>query len=375
MDINYVMPMLPFALFCIIYYKSSTEYNIVEIIVMGICIFLASCSQEQWSITMVVFAVMLIIQSKINKVFGKLQILFFILSGMGACIVLLSPGIWERARNSGTDNSFIEQSFINITQLIRLFFGMESRLFQLVLFASLAIIAIWLFRHENSKQWKYFDGCCLLLFIVASVFYITNGFYKFTFSMILPTKSTGFVVLNSIGGLLVVLIITIEVVRYYIKTNNEVFLNIFCVSLVSIACLTFVNELPSRLMILPTFAQFVLIANAITEIRVLFLNRIQSKCVMIMVCVVISVLSVKNGKQIYDGYHENYATHIYNDYVLCKSSQQIKDGQKIDYIYLDKIPNMTYSCVMMYTPGCEFMKPWITAYYDLPNDVNIIYSE
>jgi hypothetical protein len=74
------------------------------------------------------------------------------------------------------------------------------------------------------------------------------------------------------------------------------------------------------------------------------------------------------------GYSQNAATNKLNHKILMDSSLKIKKGDDVNEILLTKLPNDKYTDAQPYMPGCEYILHWMREYYDIPQNVKILYT-
>lgn len=371
----YVTPVAPFLLFCLLYFrKTDGQYRLWEKGLMMILLFCAAFSQEQWGLTMVLLALVLIACAKADNSLKFMHFGLLAAAVAGAGILFLSPGLWGRASRTEVSDSLLQQIGINIKKAVGQFFGMDSRLILIALFLALLFICGYLWKKDTVKWARIMDAISMVVYGGLILIYATrNPVWVTALSMWDPPM--GYLLI--VGGTCVFTIILtlVQVTRYYLVQQNRVCLILFYTAFASIACLGGVSDQPIRLLIPPTLVLFVLITQGICESKNLFFNRRygQVLCALVVFCVVVT--GAKNGLQIYNGYAENKPIHEYNDAVFQQAGQDIAQGKTIERISLKKLPKPIYACDMVYNPGFEFMKFWMCSYYEIPYEVKFVYSD
>lgn len=363
---NYVLPLLPFLLFCLLYFQKYIQQKSIAIqLFLTLLIFTAAFSQEQIGVAVVGFTLMIGIWEYVKKNFNRWNIGYILAAMIGSSIVLMSPGIQQRgAQKAMTELPFIQQIACNIKALITLFFNPSNRLFLIALFISCTLISLFMQKQEISKVWKALDCTFAAVCLGLVGVYMHTNLISNAFQQPVATIIIGF-------GILIVGII-IQVSRFYASRKEYGHLIIFYTAIIAIACLVVVSELPMRLMIFPTFLLFVLVVDGFEIIRFMGVNRRVS---LISICIVMCLVAWKNGHNIYLGYSLNKSIHTSNDHMLRDASQKIKDGERISEIRLQKVSDILYCCDMPYISGFEIMVPWIRNYYDLPSEVELRYLD
>lgn len=86
-------------------------------------------------------------------------------------------------------------------------------------------------------------------------------------------------------------------------------------------------------------------------------------------------MSIYNIFTVTKGYHRNNSANKENDKILLETSNKIKNDEDISMIELNKLPNLNYSSDQPYMGNRDYILMWIREYYDLPEDIEIIYKE
>lgn len=371
----YVASVVPFLLFCLLYFrKTASQHKLWEIILMTILLFCAAFSQEQWGLTMVLLTLMLIACAKTDNSLRGMHFGFLAAAIMGEGILFFSPGLWGRAARTEASESLIEQIGINTQKAIVQFFSMDFRLILIALFLALIFICGYLWKKDTAKWAKTVDAISIALYGGLSLIYATKNPVWVTALSMLDSHMLYLLVAGGICAFTIILTL-LQVTRYYLAQQNRMCLIQFYTAFLAIACLGGVTDQPVRLFLPPLLVLFVLITQGICESSDLFANKRYGRVLSALVVFCIVVAGVKNGLQIYNGYADNKPIHEYNDAVFQQASRDIAEGKTVERIYLKKLPDIIYSCDMVYTPGFEFMKFWMCNYYEIPYEVEFTYSD
>ena len=79
-------------------------------------------------------------------------------------------------------------------------------------------------------------------------------------------------------------------------------------------------------------------------------------------------------RTIYGGYSANWLVHQYNDAVIRQAVDRIHGGEKVTEVHLYQLLDNLCSNEMPYNPNFSFMIYWMDQYYDLPEDVELVYD-
>lgn len=370
---HYVTPLIPFLGFQLMYfYSKNSSCSFSGILRMSALIFASAFSQEQWAVTSVFFATVLVIRKILKKTSCKQELVYLGSAVVGASIVLFSPGIIARGESAISDQKIWMQILENIFQLLCVFFGIEERLFILVLLMALLCICIYLFREiDQTGAKKIIDCFCMAIYVGALAVYFAKDVWV---REIWATDYLEKKCLITVVTLSFIVLTIIQVTRFYIVKKSDGKLMVFYSAVMSIACLAVVSELPIRIILLPTFALFILIVDGLTLPLHLEQKKL-AKVVTAFICITIGIVGAENGFRIYTGYALNKEVHVYNDRIFKETSAKIAQGEEVSQIYLKKVPDILYGCEMVYYDGFEYMKKWMDNYYIIPDEVQFVFLD
>ncbi len=377
-SVLYVLPLLPMLAFVYLYNKSKTLnfknvfVKIIFYIFCAILIFLATLSQEQNAIAMLGYIVAMGIYNTIkNKKVSKLDILMFFISFISFVVLMIAPGNAIRKEHP-TSSEFYSQSLIT-----RIFCGIENviignfseytRMFSVIFFFTIAYIAYINFKEKNGNSVLDKISLISILIILISTLFIADGYFQYLYNLY-GNDSYHYVIL--IIYIVQLFLIFYSSVVYLIKDKQFILLNLLIAALLSQACMIVAPYYPLRSAI---------IFQVICYIYVLYnfgkkYKSIADKKFLNMVITCIVILSFVNFMRISIGYYRNASINLKNDESLKKVSQELKHGNVIKDIKLDKVKNILYSGDQPYTIETEYIKYYIREYYDLPEDFIINYN-
>lgn len=364
----YIPPLIPLLLFCLLYFENDKKVRSSALhVLMAFFIFCAAFSQEQIGVATICFTILLTVLAIYEKTVTWWNCAYIGTAVVGAMIVLMSPAIQARgARRSAGDLPFLQQMVCNIKTLVGNFFSPSNRLILIALFVAFTLICLQLFITEKKKNWKIVDVTLGVVGISATVnYYFDNAIIN------IISKGHRWMVAAIFG--IALIMIMIEISRYYVKNGNYCNLILFYTAILSIACLSFVSELPIRLLIFPMFLLFLVIVDGLQIVK-----RLRGRfgtCLLLLICTVTGIASWENAYYIYEGYKENKTVHVYNDTSLRNASQRIMQGESITEINLKKVPDILYGSEMVYYPGFENIISWMENYYDIPDGIKLNYLD
>lgn len=363
---HYVMPVLPLTLLIYFYFfTQERKYTLVQQIAFVIITFFAAFSQEQLAVTTVAVTIMLFAYEVTQKHVQKINYILMASSVTGMMIVLMSTGLHERGGKY--ELAFLPQIFSSVAQLVGIFFSADSWLLQAALFTAMFGINSTLVKLEHTEKMKLFDGLCAGLSLACALLYMLG--YD-AIGMKVGIKG----VYTTILGLIIVILIMMQVSRYYLKKLAIPQLVLFYAAVLSIACLSVVPELPIRLLIPAWYLLFPVMLGGILEIPNVLPHerRVAQQFAAYGLCILIACISIPNALAIYDGYKINAEALKHNDKILTNVSADACEEATPYYITLMKIPDTLCRVQVVYDKGFEFMKPWMDRYYSLPD--NVIYD-
>ena len=338
-SIYYLWAFLPFLL--AIYLEKRDEK---QKILIGMCCFAASFSQEQMAIFCVSFFIgKALFDKKVNGTFNWYHKISVSLSIIGAAIEILAPGNFVRAATAQTEqtNSFLVQFWGNISDLADKICGHDN-----IIFMSVLTLAVFCVLSEIIRQKWLITGACLagILFLRFS---LLNESIKNVYDIIF------------IPWFIISICLILCVRKKY---------SLVCLMISAFASqipMLIVNYRPER-----TQLMFELAIRFICVYIVMHTFVQKSICSYIS-CATLLCISVVNLAVIFSGYKENDEINQVNRGELYKNSEAIRQGEDVHNIILYKLKNDLYANAMPYISPHGFMIYWVKEYYDIPQEVNI----
>lgn len=364
-SVLYVFPLLPLLMF-IYYYDCNKKGNIYNIFVC-ILIFFATFSQEQIAVAALSYVIIYSLNDLIrNKKINKKNILIVIISLIGFAILMLSPGSKVRM-NHPSSADFYQLSMTgkiikNYPELIINIFSHYSKIFVMLLLFSILYLSIKNYKNKkNVVNTVSLLSNCVITFLTM----LSNGTY---FEIIYNLFSSNLlklfvVIIFSIQLLLMIYSILI----YYIKINNFMYVSLVIMALLSQAAMIMAPYYPLRSVIVFEILLDIIIIDCICD----FIKEKSYKNVIVFSLMFISLLNLFT---ITSGYYRNDYVNKKNNEILINSSIKIKSGEKINKIKLKKLPDLTYSGEQPYIGDNDYINQWIIEYYDLPENIKIMYE-
>ncbi len=377
-SVLYVFPIL-FLLLFIYFYDKYTKIEIKKkinkilyIIMCGIFIFLASFSQEQIAIAMLSYIIIHLIYNIIkNKKFNKIDLLMTIISLIGFLILMMAPGNELRKLHPTSidfyNSPFISRTINSIESIICNNFGIYNKIFSFIFFAS-AIYCSFI----TIKQTKKLKILSSISLISTSLIFFVNcikqeGYFNYLYAVIKNETYKNLAIFFSIIQLALLLY---SITVYLWNKKEYLILNLFYCGIISQAAMIVAPYFPLRSTIIFEVISFVLIINIISSIY----QKIKIKRQILYIIIPILIVTSFNVIKITRGYMQNININNENDLILRQTSTEIKEGNEINEIYLKQLPNILYSGDQPYTEGNAYIEEWIKQYYDLPENINLIYK-
>lgn len=322
----------------------------------GLLWFMASFSSEQCAVAAVVFCAGLLIYHWICNGWSNkyLSVLLWCISG--AVIMLAAPGNYARL-NTLESMDIGERIRYNVPFLLEYTFVPGSRIFFILV---LVCILIAVYGILKSQAGNTFVRCllgmyeCLLLVSVSVLVVYQRSVSEYSGMRIRIIA-------------MVVVIMGLALMGWYLLLRGMVYQFVCLVA--AVACygaMAVSPTLPGRV-ILPLMWLLLPVMGTI----LMDLLKDLRGC---MAYVPILILLAGNVIEIYNGYHENSPVHAHNFAVLKETSEKVKQGEEIESVVLNKLPNEVYTAPMTYMSGGGWLETTMYIYFDIPDTVTIIWE-
>ena len=380
-SILYVFPIAPLLGFIYLYNDKKNKVfkskftSILFYIFNGVFIFLATFSQEQIAIAALSYIMILTIYNSIkNKKLSKADILMCVISLISFFILMLAPGNKIRQLHP-TSASFYELPILKriaqgFENLILGEFISYTRVFAVLFIFSVVYVTIVNIKNKNSKKIiRILDMISVFstLFVFVVTLFKNNGYFEYMFYLInsgIYRKIIVFIFIIQLGLMIYSVII-------YLYTNNKLKLaNIIISAVCSQGCMIVAPYFALRSAIIFQVLCFIFILYIMNEIYISLKSKNIFRYTIISLVVLLSINFIK----ITVGYYKNININKYNDIKLTEVSTKIKNGEKINSVLLKKLPDILYSGEQPYIDGCDYIKPYIREYYNLPENFEINYE-
>ena len=367
----YVIPLVFFFSFIYFYQKikENNDQNNFQIFVLTIIIFLATFSQEQIAVAMLIYILINTVVNAIkNKKISKVDMIFCLSSFLAFSFLMLSPGTQARIGHEANQLfyslSFIEKITKNVPEIVLGIFGADSRYFTTLFMIVSVYCSFNNIKQKNGN--KKISSIILITNLTILMVQILNKLSYFGYlNMILANHKF----MLSISFILSVISLGYPYIEYFIrkKSWNNIYLIISAIA--SQGAMIVAPYFPSRSAIIFNFIVFVLIINIL--IHFLKETKFSLNYILIPFLIITSI----NALTIMKGYYKNADTNRNNDILLKETSKKIKDGKNIEEVTLTKLPDIVYASDQPYLEGWEYIYVWIKEYYDLPESLIINYQE
>lgn len=374
-SVLYIFPLLPLLMF-VYYYDSNKKNSIIFNIFIALLLFFASFSQEQIGISALAYIIILSgFDFYHTKKINKKNICMIVISLIGFLILMLAPGN-EIRMQSPTSVTFYELSLfekirMNYPNLILNIFSIYSKLFVTTLFLSLTYISYINLNFKKTKN-KIINIINILsfvsTFIILFVTISSNGNYFATLYDLFN---------NNIIKLFILIIFTIQIalILYSITiylSNRKLFNLLFLcyVAVISQAVMIVAPYYPLRSVLIFEIIYFILIIYAIAD----FVKNNKNMVFNYSLVFVFIIITGLNLFIITRGYYRNDYINNINNTILMESSEKISNGDNMETIKLFKLKDGLFSGDQPYYEGNEYIMTWIKKYYNIPENVELIYQ-
>lgn len=364
-SVLYVFPLFPLLMF--IYHYDSNNKKILHNILMGLLIFLASFSQEQIAVAVVAYiGIITIYEYFKTKKINKINIIMILVALIGFAILMLSPGTKIRMDHPSNGDFYTLSLFGKIARnypnLIINIFSHYSKMFVMLLLGSITYLSYKNLKNKSTilNKISLLSTITVLLLTVVSAGTYFEVMYELFGSNILKIATIGLFTIQ-------LLFMLYSLIIYFVKNKKYLFIWIIIIAILSQAAMIIAPYYPLRSIIIFQILFYIIIIYCICD----FLDKKKFKSVVIISLVIVSLFNLFT---IIRGYYRNNYVNKQNDKILIDASKDIKNGMDIEIITLKRLPDLTYSGDQPYTENNEYILPWILEYYDLPENVEIIYE-
>ncbi len=340
----------------------------------GCLAFLAGFSQEQWMVGTIAlifgvwgykyYVAKLEGSDRLSPLRrGDLAVLAAAIGG--ALPILTSPAARRRMEQNSAfaERSFVQKILYNIDAITRLFFAPSNQKYIYIFLFLLIIMTIVMIKRGYGKKIVH------VLFLGASA---AAGIYVFVQVRVFYHGQSSQYASWVVWMLFVyILWMSAQIMYYLFSTGNELQSLIYGAAFFSMACLTVVPELPDRVLLPFMLLSFSLAGCIFCDA---FMRKGRFWVVGVAVLLGTGAVGGASMRTIYGGYSANWLVHQYNDAVIRQAVDRIHGGEKVTEVHLYQLLDNLCSNEMPYNPNFSFMIYWMDQYYDLPEDVELVYD-
>ena len=364
-SVLYIWPLLPLAA-SLYLHKVSTQKEArgesigksYVILQLFLCFF-AVFSQEQMGVFLILYYAFdfILCLWREHTVRKKLDIVPLMICIVVYCFMFFAPGNFARLNTTDFSQlSFLQKIEMNLTPMFLTFFADGLRKTNYVLMLVFLFAAVKLGRVSRK-------GLILVFLNMIAVFLVVNGRKHW---ILLPGQDT--VVLSAVVSYILVMVIwVITAFFFFIDVNQIGLLAAVIGGGASVGCLVMSPTIQIRSYTGYIFAVFLAIMFIAGDILKTVDNNMLLKTVVYVSMAVFGVFAVKNAGKIIRGYEKNYDALKYNDRIL-------RDYNGEDRIILRKAPDNVHRGPMAYEEGFEYTHYWMKEYYNIPEEVELVWE-
>lgn len=371
-SVLYLFPLLPFLCF-VYWYTIKHNYKKIFYIGNALLIFLASFSQEQIAVMSLGYIGLITVYElyktkKINWAnFGMI-----LSSLIGFSILMLAPGNQIRMQHP-TSIDFYKLGFIdkikqNLPQIIYSNFGIYTRLFTLLFFICICYIGYQCIKKKYGYQLFNKISFISNTIILGFTIYKETGYFNYIVNL---TQNEILKIILMAVIILQLLFIIYTITTYFYCKKSIPVICLFYSAIASQVTMLVAPYFPLRSALCFEIVMFIIFIYIFTD----FYYKIKNKKRIFYLMIPICMLALLNFCIIVKGYASNNWENYQNHKIMEEASRRIQNGEDISEIKLYKMSNILYSGEQPYMENCDYIKIWMKEYYNLPQDLNIIYVE
>lgn len=366
----YVMPFLAYTM-AVYFYRlnmfddnkivKNKYFNIAFKIFTALLFFIASFSQEQIAISMIVIvASLIIIKYIISKKISKWDVINLAFVLLGTIGVVFAKGNYQRMdeHNFFYNTPVLERTISNIDSVFYEILGTKFiYLMEAYIMSIILLVIVKLIKNYGNR-------------IVNTIFLFINLFIAY--EMIFEEKKIYSLVENFTSEkirivvlMIYIIFLSYEILEYFFIEKRYIISMIYIASLCTIGSLAFIPTITVRCYTPFTILSFIIITESAASIlEVMKDNRIKYIFSIIILFLLCS-FSYNNYSLVYDGYLQNEESNKYNDKIL----REISLDKDIKKVKLKKLPNEICANILPYTEGNKYVEVWMKEYYDIGKKV------
>lgn len=376
-SVLYVIPIFFLLLFAYIYsFKTKQESKSTEIIyniILGISIFLATCSQEQVGVASFMYIIIWTIYHIIkDKKLNKLDIILAIIGTIGFAILMLAPGNAIRKQHPTSiefyQTPIVQRTLTGIKETIAGNFGANNKIFGIFFFSTVLLATIK--GIQKKLGYKYVNYISLLSTtgIFLMMFIKSEGYFSYVYSLNNGMKYT--ILITGIT-LLQLALMAYNITIYLWHEKSEQILFLFYIAIISQGVMIVAPYFALRSSIIFEILYYIIGIKILGDIY----SETENKEIVTYVLIPFLMICMLNMIYITKGYYNNNQVNKENHEKLLAVEKQIEQGENVTEVTLKKLPDLLYSGDQPYVEGAEYILYYMKEYYKLPDDFVIQYVD
>lgn len=367
-SVLYIWPLLPLIMF-IYYYiqicrmnKNNKHVSKVRIAVLIILNLFVVLSQEQFCVALIGFLLFYALIDHKDQIRNYIKVdgtLMFV-ALIGTAVILLAPGNFARMTENADFNSLsiIDKAIRNYPLILDLIFSAEMRNYNYLLLFICTCFSMKLFKKNR-------------LAVISVVVSILGIVFIFISGKLDLNDGTVIMLVRTIIEINILIAYSLYFYYYHELSSSA----ILYAAGGSMLCLIMAPYIVYRTLFIYLFFVFILITIGMISSLKWISNMLNFKGVLITGYVLVITLfgyrSIENSYIITKGYYLNDYYFRYNDNALRQYRYIEGDGTNKIRLFL---PETNYTGVMPYHNGFEHVNNWMKEYYDIPENIEIVWE-
>lgn len=361
-SVLYVWPFCPFFASILLYRKYVQTGTLVWGMAGALCVLASAFSQEQMAILVVIYYGMTMIQTWLTKnIRLRNQIWqtgYFVLSLAGAMLVILAPGNFGRS-DMVTPESFKAMSIMEKIErqfpaILSNNFAESSRT-EVLAVAAIGLACAYLIYKKKYLQ-KKVAYCNIGLNFVALAVVITHG----------PLNA--YLLRNIILIVAWLIVLSVNIVYYFVKQAYYQVAWFYLAGGATQVAMVVVYAITTRIHIFFEITLFAIMAYVFCECIIQLYQVLEQRAVIYLMVGYLAVSAMVTALPILKGYRDNAPMNRHNAAALEERRTEV-DGNGNQYIHLQTLKDDTYSGLMPYMNGFEYIEPGLRNYYQIDNSI------
>ncbi len=369
---TYYTPMIFLLLFVYLLDRWKEDLKWYRVLLLSLFCFFSSWSFETLSVAMVVLTVaLLLIYLRTNKRFSIGHLLFVVVSMAGLLILIMSPGIRNRAGDRAWGFMGLGAYIKYTVQVFDKFFSEFNSRYIFFVLTACFILALSMYL----KRKKVVDLVC------AAALAVLEAVLIFDYYIIQKLLGHG-VLIAGMTILILMVVILIPVIRYYWGEKDKKRIIVLFTAFVSIAALAAVPEIQLRVFIPFEICSYLLVFDACKELFEGIGKESELKlkpwirgigiAFAAVYFAAMVVYSCGNMVKTYRGYSKNAEIFKQNEATILAAKENLSEGEGAPVIELQKNEDDRYASIMLYQQS--WFDFFVSRYYELPDGTKYVFE-